>query len=81
MPALRQTSGTGVPPSAYFRTKAICASVSFDAFMELSLSPTGDHKWKNASSEWSQKPGAASATPRAISSGSNPKAPSFPGGY
>lgn len=34
------------PASADFSTKAICASLNFDAFMELSASPSRDHKWK-----------------------------------
>src|SRR3982074_441323 len=46
MPALRQTSATAEPSSACFKTNAICASENFDAFMELSSSPSGDHKWK-----------------------------------
>jgi hypothetical protein len=45
-PAFRQTSPIGVPSSACFNTKAICASVNFDVFMELSLSRSRDHKWK-----------------------------------
>jgi len=45
MPALRQTSSAGVPPSARFRTKVICACLNFYAFMDL-LVPNGDHKWK-----------------------------------
>jgi hypothetical protein len=32
--------------SACFKTNAIWASVNFDAFMEISSSPQGDHKWK-----------------------------------
>lgn len=32
-PAFRQTSGTGVPSSAWRNMKAICASVNFDFFM------------------------------------------------
>ncbi|MEQ4454280.1 hypothetical protein ABNT06_23125 [Kosakonia sacchari] len=30
MPGFRQTSGTGVPSSACFRTKAICFSENYD---------------------------------------------------
>lgn len=45
-PGFRQTSPTAVPSSACFNTKAICASENFDAFMELSFSPSRDHKWK-----------------------------------
>jgi hypothetical protein len=44
--AFRQTSPIGVPSSACFKTKAICASVNFDTFMELSLFRLRDHKWK-----------------------------------
>jgi hypothetical protein len=35
-----------VPSSACFKTKAICASVNLDAFMESSSSQPRDHKWK-----------------------------------
>src|SRR6478752_8758626 len=46
IPAFRQTSATAKPSSACFKTNAICASENFDAFMELSSSLLGDHKWK-----------------------------------
>src|SRR6478609_8179574 len=46
IPTFRQTSATAEPSSACFKTNAICASENFDAFMELSSSHQGDHKWK-----------------------------------
>ena len=36
----------GVASDACFNTNAICASLNFDAFTELSSSHCGDHKWK-----------------------------------
>jgi hypothetical protein len=36
-----KTSAIGAPSSACFKTNAICASVNFDAFMELSSSQRG----------------------------------------
>jgi hypothetical protein len=35
-----------IDTSACLKTKAICASVNFDAFMKASSSQPRDHKWK-----------------------------------
>ena len=45
-------------PSACFSTKAICASENFDAFMELSSSPSRGSYVENSSSSRTKKPGA-----------------------
>ena len=39
-------SATGVPSSACYNTKAICALLNFDVFMKLSVSRPDDHGWK-----------------------------------
>lgn len=46
MPALRHTSATAVPSSAWRNMKGIYASVNFDLFKESSFSRYRDHKWK-----------------------------------